>query len=78
MSLAFVIIGQSKVVLVLGHRSIVSVFFLALKEKLLAPAQYPGCSGSRNIKDNISDLKAQVAANHKVKSRMRAAGCPGG
>jgi len=37
----------------------------ALKEKLLEPAQYPGCSGSRNIQDNISDLKAQVAANHK-------------
>ncbi|CAH3139957.1 unnamed protein product [Porites lobata] len=37
----------------------------ALKEKLLKPAEYPGCSGSRNIQDNISDLKAQVAANHK-------------
>ena len=39
---------------------------LALKDKLLKPAEYPGCSGSRNIQDNISDLKAQVAANHKV------------
>ncbi len=29
------------------------------------PSQYPGCSGSRNIKDNISDLYAQVAANQK-------------
>lgn len=37
----------------------------ALKDKLLKPAEYPGCSGSRNIQDNISDLKAQVAANHK-------------
>lgn len=27
------------------------------------PSQYEGCSGSRNISDNISDLKAQVAAN---------------
>ncbi|CAG9994318.1 unnamed protein product [Clonostachys byssicola] len=27
------------------------------------PARYPGCSGSRNISDNISDLKAQIAAN---------------
>lgn len=38
----------------------------ALREKLLEPAKYPGCSGSRNVQDNISDLKAQVAANHKV------------
>lgn len=29
------------------------------------PAQYPGCSGTRALKDNISDLKAQVAANHR-------------
>ncbi|KAJ3045838.1 hypothetical protein HDV00_006102 [Rhizophlyctis rosea] len=29
------------------------------------PAQYEGCSGTRCLKDNISDLKAQVAANHK-------------
>ncbi|XP_076333273.1 5-oxoprolinase [Tachypleus tridentatus] len=36
-----------------------------LIEHLMAPAKYPGCSGSRNLKDNISDLKAQVAANHK-------------
>ncbi|XP_022243322.1 5-oxoprolinase-like isoform X2 [Limulus polyphemus] len=36
-----------------------------LIEQLMAPAKYPGCSGSRNLKDNISDLKAQVAANHK-------------
>ncbi|KAJ5123783.1 Hydantoinase B/oxoprolinase-domain-containing protein [Penicillium atrosanguineum] len=27
------------------------------------PSQYEGCSGSRNISDNISDLKAQIAAN---------------
>ena len=40
--------------------------WLALKVKLLEPAKYPGCSGSRNLQDNISDLKAQVAANHKV------------
>lgn len=43
---------------------------LALKEKLLKPAEYPGCSGSRNIQDNISDLKAQVAANHKVEDSL--------
>lgn len=29
------------------------------------PAKYPGCSGSRRITDNISDLKAQIAANNK-------------
>ncbi|KAJ3276823.1 hypothetical protein HDV01_002878 [Terramyces sp. JEL0728] len=29
------------------------------------PAQYEGCTGSRCIKDNISDLKAQVAANNR-------------
>ncbi|SSD59515.1 probable 5-oxoprolinase [Saccharomycodes ludwigii] len=27
------------------------------------PSRYPGCSGSRKLSDNISDLKAQVAAN---------------
>ncbi|XP_005089828.1 5-oxoprolinase [Aplysia californica] len=29
------------------------------------PAKYPGSSSSRNLHDNLSDLKAQVAANHK-------------
>ncbi|RMZ91625.1 hypothetical protein DV736_g1129, partial [Chaetothyriales sp. CBS 134916] len=27
------------------------------------PSRYPRCSGSRNLSDNISDLKAQIAAN---------------
>jgi 5-oxoprolinase (ATP-hydrolysing) len=36
-----------------------------LKELLMAPAKLPGCSGSRNLHDNISDLRAQVAANQK-------------
>lgn len=27
------------------------------------PGRYKGCSGSRNISDNLSDLKAQIAAN---------------
>lgn len=35
-------------------------------EELMAPAKIPGCSGTRNLKDNLSDLKAQIAANHKV------------
>jgi 5-oxoprolinase (ATP-hydrolysing) len=25
----------------------------------------PGCSGTRNLSDNLSDLKAQVAANQR-------------
>ncbi|KAG0179024.1 hypothetical protein DFQ28_003589 [Apophysomyces sp. BC1034] len=29
------------------------------------PASYSGCSGTRCFRDNISDLKAQIAANHK-------------
>jgi 5-oxoprolinase (ATP-hydrolysing) len=29
------------------------------------PAQYPGCSGTRKLVDNINDLKAQVSANAK-------------
>ncbi|ODV86105.1 hypothetical protein CANARDRAFT_7461 [[Candida] arabinofermentans NRRL YB-2248] len=29
------------------------------------PAKYPGCSGTRRLSDNISDLKAQIAANQK-------------
>ncbi|GFR70176.1 5-oxoprolinase-like [Elysia marginata] len=32
---------------------------------LQAPAQYPGSSGTRNLHDNLSDLRAQVAANHR-------------
>ncbi|KAI9787550.1 MAG: hypothetical protein M1839_000080 [Geoglossum umbratile] len=30
-----------------------------------APAQYPGCSGTRCLADNLNDLKAQIAANRK-------------
>lgn len=29
------------------------------------PAQYPECSGTRCLADNINDLKAQIAANQK-------------
>ncbi|WVQ79540.1 hypothetical protein IAT38_001639 [Cryptococcus sp. DSM 104549] len=29
------------------------------------PASYPGCSGTRTLSDNISDLKAQISANHR-------------
>jgi len=37
----------------------------ALTEELMAPAKYPGCKGTRCLQDNLSDLKAQIAANHK-------------
>ena len=45
------------------------VFFYhvsGVKAALLAPGQIPGCSGTRNLQDNLSDLRAQVAANQKV------------
>ena len=32
----------------------------------MAPAKIPGSSGTRNLADNLSDLKAQIAANNKV------------
>ncbi|ORY81529.1 5-oxoprolinase [Protomyces lactucae-debilis] len=35
------------------------------KALLEDPAQYDGCSGTRCLTDNLSDLKAQVAANNK-------------
>ncbi|KAK4805809.1 hypothetical protein QYF61_000415 [Mycteria americana] len=37
----------------------------AVTEALMAPGRVPGCSGSRNLRDNLSDLRAQVAANQK-------------
>ncbi len=37
---------------------------------LMAPGEYPGCSGTRNLHDNLSDLRAQVAANQKVRARL--------
>ncbi|XP_007444496.1 5-oxoprolinase, partial [Python bivittatus] len=37
----------------------------ALTEALLAPGRLPGSSGTRNLQDNLSDLRAQVAANQK-------------
>ncbi|KAF7490065.1 5-oxoprolinase [Sarcoptes scabiei] len=32
---------------------------------LMKPEQHPGCSGTRALNDNLSDLKAQIAANNK-------------
>ncbi len=39
-----------------------------LVEELNAPGRVnvPGASGTRNLHDNLSDLRAQVAANQKV------------
>ncbi|OCF36240.1 cytoplasmic protein [Kwoniella heveanensis BCC8398] len=36
------------------------------------PAQYPGCSGCRNFRDVESDVKAQIAANNKGSSLLKA------
>ncbi|KAI5289977.1 hypothetical protein KEM54_002763 [Ascosphaera aggregata] len=41
---------------------------LLLKE----PANYPGCSGTRCLEDNLSDLRAQIAANQKGISLINA------
>lgn len=37
----------------------------------MAPGKYPGSSGTRNLHDNLSDLRAQVAANQKVHVHIR-------
>ncbi|KAH9526938.1 hypothetical protein DERF_000993 [Dermatophagoides farinae] len=37
----------------------------ALIAQLMKPKEFPGCSGTRALNDNISDLKAQIAANNK-------------
>lgn len=36
-----------------------------LEQQLLEPGKYPGCSGTRCLRDNISDIRAQIAANHR-------------
>nr|XP_027195835.1 5-oxoprolinase-like [Dermatophagoides pteronyssinus] len=36
-----------------------------LIKHLMMPKNYPGCSGTRALNDNLSDLKAQIAANNK-------------
>ncbi|CAL8292881.1 unnamed protein product [Lota lota] len=37
----------------------------AVTEALMAPSKYPDCSGTRNLHDNLSDLRAQVASNQR-------------
>ncbi|KAK3669905.1 hypothetical protein LTR78_010216 [Recurvomyces mirabilis] len=44
-----------------GHFNEKRITELLLNE----PAQYPGCSGTRCLADNLNDLKAQIAANQK-------------
>lgn len=36
-----------------------------LIEELMRPGQIEGSSGTRNLADNLSDLRAQIAANQK-------------
>lgn len=36
-----------------------------LIEELMRPGQIKGSSGTRNLADNLSDLRAQIAANQK-------------
>ncbi|KAG0674753.1 hypothetical protein C6P40_001981 [Pichia californica] len=42
-------------------------FKIDMLKKILIdiPSQYQGCSGTRKFSDNISDIKAQIAANRK-------------
>ncbi|KAL4952639.1 Hydantoinase B/oxoprolinase-domain-containing protein [Aspergillus filifer] len=35
---------------------------------VVAPSRFPGCEGARSFEDNITDIKAQAAANHKGNS----------
>ncbi|KAL4933948.1 Hydantoinase B/oxoprolinase-domain-containing protein [Aspergillus undulatus] len=35
---------------------------------VVAPGQYPGCEGARSFQDNMTDIKAQAAANQKGNS----------
>lgn len=37
----------------------------ALIQRFQEPAKQPGCSGSRCLEDNVSDIRAQIAANHR-------------
>ncbi|XP_069477903.1 5-oxoprolinase [Ambystoma mexicanum] len=37
----------------------------AVTDALMSPGRIPGSSGTRNLHDNLSDLRAQVAANQK-------------
>ena len=51
----------------ISSNHILCYFFahLGISELLQAPGKLPNNFGTRNLSDNISDLKAQVAANRK-------------
>ena len=40
------------------------IYFQAVTAALNAPAQYLGSSATRNLSDNLSDLKAQVVIDY--------------
>lgn len=42
-----------------------------LTNRLMEPGKLPGCSGSRCLRDNISDIRAQIAANHRGAQLIR-------
>ncbi|KAG0427316.1 hypothetical protein HPB47_025621, partial [Ixodes persulcatus] len=42
----------------------------ALTKALNAPALLPNSSGTRNLRDNLADLQAQIAANNKARTRL--------
>lgn len=54
---------------ILKQVAFVLMFYSGLIELLMAPGKLPGSSGTRNLHDNLSDLRAQVAANQKVLPR---------
>lgn len=41
-----------------------------ISDLLNAPGKIPGNFGTRNLSDNLSDLKAQIAANYKGAALM--------
>lgn len=49
----------------MGDGSVCDPIHPAVTEALQAPGKISGCSGTRNLHDNLSDLRAQVAANQK-------------
>lgn len=60
-----------RLIILLENELRIEIFVSLLKfeeiiEAFNEPAKYPFCSGSRNLSDNLSDLKAQIAANKKV------------
>ena len=38
---------------------------LLYEAMVVAPSRHPGCEGARSFQDNVTDIKAQAAANQK-------------